>query len=174
MNELKDWAPLFGSDTRDAHEIKLEDLETVNVPFSQYGITEGEELHFDNDAKFLKQDADDNNRYPSYRMTCLRNGRKSYFDPGFVNRRDIDGNYIYPDWAALGSAAEVAKNLIKLGTIKGGKSFSVNMRQRRNGVAVQEAVRKENGDLDLNDDGTPKMKDVAVVRQYPSLPKPLV
>jgi hypothetical protein len=91
-----------------------------------------------------------------------------------VNRRDIDGNYIYPDWAALGSAAEVAKALIKLGTLKGGKNFPVNMRRRRNGVAVQEAVRKENGDLDLNEDGTPKMKDVAVERMYPSLPKPLV
>ena len=141
MNELKDWAPLFGSDTRDAHEITLADLETVNVPFSQYGISEGEELHFSSDAKFIKQDPDANNRYPSYRMTCLRSGRKSYFDPGFVMRRNIDGDYIYPEWAALGSAAEVVKALIKLGTVKGGKSFDVNMRRRRNGVVVQEAVR---------------------------------
>lgn len=173
MNELKDWAPMFGADTRDVHEITLADLEMVNVPFSQYGITENEELHFDANAKFAKQDPAAGTQYPSYRISCLRNGIKSWFDPGFVMRRDINGNYIYPEWAVLGSAAEVAKALIKLGTIKGGKSFSVNMRERRNGVVVQEAVRKENGDLDLNEDGTPKMKDKAIGRAYPALPKPL-
>lgn len=179
MNELKDWAPMFGANTRPVHEITLADLEEVNVPFSQYGITKGEKLQFvEKEVKFARQDpaegANTANSYPSYRISCYRNGRKSWFDPGFVMRRDINGDYIYPEWAALGSAAEVAKALLKTGVIEGGENFKVTMRKRKNGVAVEEAIRKENGDLDLNEDGTPKMKAVGIERDYPTLPNPVV
>ena len=172
MNELKDWAPMSGSNTRAVHEITIDDLEEVNVPFSQYGITEGEELHFDKNAKFAKQDPAEGSTFPSYRMTCLRNGRKSYFDPGFLMRQNINRDYVYPEWAELGSAAAICRKLIEMGTIKGGKSFKVDMRQRRGGVVVTEAIRKEDGTLDLNPDGTPKMKELSISRDYPTLPNP--
>ena len=175
MNELKDWAPMFGANTRDVHEITLADLEEVNVPFSQYGITKDEKLQFvEKEVKFAKQDPAEGSRYPSYRISCYRNGRKSWFDPGFLMRQDIEGHYVYPDWAELGSAAEIAKALLKIGVLEGGKNFQVIMKKRKNGVVVEEAIRKENGDLDLNPDGTPKMKAIGIQRDYPTLPKPIV
>jgi hypothetical protein len=175
MNYVKDWVPMFGADRRDVTEVKIGDLELVNIPFSQYGISENEELHFSADARFVKQEADpeSGNNYPRYAITCLRNGNQSYFDPSFLTRRNIAGEYIYPEWASLGNAAEVAKALIKMGTIKGGKSFPVTMVKRSRGTRVQEAVRKPDGSLDLNDDGTPKMKDAGIERQYPKLPNPV-
>lgn len=176
MNQLSDWAPVFGSNTRDVEEVKKEDLQEVNVPFNQYGISEKETLIFKaNEMRFAKQAPAEGSTFPTYLVSCYRNGNKSWFNPGFLIRQNVKREPIYPKWAELGSAAAVVDALAKIGTLKGGKNFPVQMPERnRDRTRKQSVVLDENGNAKLNDDGTPMMKDCEITRQYPTLPDPIL
>jgi len=174
MNDIsKKWAPVFDGANRKVGEVTLDDLTEVGVTFNAYGIKEKDVINIDKDPLIVKQDPRREGQNPTYLVAILRNGNKSWLNPTFFLRQDSELNPVYPEWAALGSAKAVVEKLIKMGSITGGKNFTVQMTAfNRDGSFKEIAKRDESGNIVLNEDGTPQMVRTTVPRDYPTLPTP--
>lgn len=168
------WASVYDADRRPIAKSSLDELENVGVTFNAYGLKEGQVITIDENPEVIKQAPRREGQRPTYLVACKRDGVNSWFNPNALLGIDADLQPIYPKWAALGGAKAVITKIQSMkGGIKGGKPFDVKQTKfNRDGSIKEVALKKPNGDLELNEDNTPKMVRDTEMRPYVSVTDP--
>lgn len=176
MNEKKStWAPVYDAARREVTVTSIDELENVGVPFSAYGIKDGDVIVVESNPEIVKQAPRREGQAFTYLVACTRNGAKSWINPNFFMRTNSAMDPLYPAWANLGSAKAVVEALIKMKTIttKKGEVFNAAMTAfNRDGSFKEQPKRDESGNIVLTDEGVPEMVRVTEDRPFPVLPDP--
>lgn len=94
---------ILGSDKRPVTVVtNIADLAGQGNVFEGYSIRAGEVLEFPDEPTVMSQPVREGSDAVVYLMTCTRNGKKSVFALGSLNKRDITGTYTCPTTAAFG------------------------------------------------------------------------
>lgn len=177
MNTSKpSWAPVYRMDRQPVEKVTLDDLDSVGVPFSSYGINPGDKLEFFANPEVVRQAPRREGQRPSYLVACVRNGVKSWFNPTFFTRIDANQQPLYPAWSALGSAKAIIEKLIEMKSIETSKdkTFTVQMTAFNQDGSFKTIPRKDDsGNLVLGDDGAPILdRTTETSRPYPVIADP--
>ena len=93
---------ILGSDKRPVTVVNVADLAGVGNVFEGYSARAGEVLEFPDEPEVVSQAVREGSDAVAYLITCLRNGKKSVFSLGSLNKRDITGAYTCPVTAMFG------------------------------------------------------------------------
>lgn len=98
-----DEVKILGSEKRPVSVVaNLADLAGMGNVFEGYSIRAGEVLEFPDEPTVMSQPVREGSDAVVYLMTCTRNGKKSVFAIGALNKRDINGDYTCPVTAMFG------------------------------------------------------------------------
>lgn len=183
FNSINDWAPVFDADRRAVTPSKgLSALKNVGAQLNAYGLHANDVLTFpdgmtaDNIEIGIQAPRREGQR-PSFLVPCLINGVQTYINPMFFlrNKRENDRNApVYPNWAKLGDAEAVVKQLLKQGGIVAGAEMQVPMADFEQDGSAKYVPRVDAaGNKVLKADGSIDMVRATVNRPYPELPDPV-